>query len=143
MSVKLAKRIWQLRTVVAALVLAPLLSLMSFERLAVRLSRAAPTGPAPVPADESLAWWVDVTLRGLPPPWRHTCLKRAIVLYYLMRRAGRTVSLSIGVRRTPEGEFTAHAWLVRDGEPYLEQVPPQTAQFRVIATFPEPRPVAP
>jgi hypothetical protein len=139
-SATLAKRLWQLRTLAAALLLPPLLSITSFERLAARLSRAAPAGPEPVPDDGSLAWWVDVVLRRLPPPWRHTCLKRAIVLYYLLRRSGRPVSLSIGVRRDAGGEFAAHAWLVRDGEPYLEPAPAQPATFQVIATFPEPRP---
>ena len=63
MSVTLAKRIWQLRTVAAALLLPPLLSITSFERLATRLSRTGPAGPTPVPEDGSLAWWVDVVLR--------------------------------------------------------------------------------
>ena len=63
MTVTLAKRIWQLRTVAAALLLPPLLLLTSFELLAARLSRAGPAGPAPVPDDDSLAWWVDVLLR--------------------------------------------------------------------------------
>ena len=35
-------------------------------------------------ADTSLAEWVDRVLGMLPPPWRRTCLKRALVLLYLV-----------------------------------------------------------
>ena len=139
MHTALAKRAWQARTLTAALVLPPLLSVVSFARLAGRLARTAPAGPTPAPDDASLAWWVDSLLRRLPRPWTHSCLKRAVVLFYLLRRAGRTVSLCIGVRRDAGGAFAAHAWLVRDGTPYLEPSPAQPATFELLATFPDNR----
>jgi hypothetical protein len=135
----LAKRVWQARTLTAALVLPPLLSTVSFARLAGHLARATPAGPAPAPDDASLAWWVDSVLRRLPRPWTHSCLKRAVVLFYLLRRAGRTVSLCIGVRRDAAGTFAAHAWLVQDGAPYLEPASAQPATFELLASFPESR----
>lgn len=135
----LAKRAWQARAVTAALVLPPLLSVISFARLVGRLARAAPAGPAPAPDDASLAWWVDSLLHRLPRPWTYSCLKRAVVLFYLLRRAGRPVTLCIGVRRDADGAFAAHAWLTRDGVPYLEPSPAQPATFELLAAFPEPR----
>ncbi len=134
----LAKRAWQVRTLAAALVLPPLLSAGSFGSLAGRLARTTPAGPSPVPDDASLAWWVDTLLHRLPRPWSYSCLKRAVVLFYLLRRAGRPASLCIGVRRETDGDLAAHAWLARAGEPYLEPSPEQPAAFELLATFPEP-----
>ena len=87
--------------------------------------------------DSALAEWVSRVLYRLPPPWRHTCLKRASVLYHLLRKAGRPVELVIGVKHDAEGAVTAHAWLVRDGEPYLENDPEHPSRFEEIARFPE------
>jgi hypothetical protein len=88
--------------------------------------------------DAALASWVDGVLRRLPWPWRYTCLKRAAVLYHLLRRAGRPLQLVIGVRRGPDGKLGAHAWLVRDQRVYLESEPEAPTAHTVIAVFPDP-----
>jgi hypothetical protein len=80
---------------------------------------------------------VGQVLRRLPPPWRYTCLRRSVVLYHLLRRAGRRVSLHIGVRKDANGALAAHAWLVRDGVPYLEPDPAHSTAYAEIARFPE------
>jgi hypothetical protein len=49
----------------------------------------------------------------LPPPWRYTCLRRSVVLYPLIRRAGRPVSLHSGVRKVAAGALAAHAEIAR------------------------------
>jgi hypothetical protein len=54
------------------------------------------------------------------PLVRKGCLTRGLTLFWLLRRRGVDVALAFGVG-TPEGETAAHCWLVRDGEPYLEQ----------------------
>ena len=79
-------------------------------------------------------------LGALPPPWRYTCLRRGVVLYHLLRRAGRPVELHVGVRRRgPSGEapLEAHAWLMLDGRRFLEPATNQADSYRVIASFPE------
>ncbi len=127
---------WRLRAALGMAVIPPLVSMMSFSRLGVRLDR--PAGAAVEPAvfdDEALAAWVDGTMRRLPGPWRHTCLKRSAVLYYLLRRAGRPVELCIGVRRDSDGNLTAHAWLTREGQAYLEHTS-ESMLHRVIARLP-------
>lgn len=117
-----------------------MLSLVSFARLAALVGRT-PARPDPrAPTDTELADYVAETLRGLPPPWRYTCLRRGIVLYHLMRRAGRPVTLHIGVRKSG-GALQAHAWLVKDGTPYLEPEREEHAAFQVIAAFPHGAPV--
>lgn len=128
---------WRLRAVAAATVIPPLLSVTSFARVASWLGREPDAAPAKADGldDTSLARWVDGLLRRLRGPWRHTCLKRAAVLYHLLRRAGRPVELYIGVRRKG-GALAAHAWLVRAGVPYLEPEPAAAQTHTVIARFP-------
>ena len=129
---------WRLRATAAALLLPPLLYLTSLDRL-TRWTLRRPTASRSGPVwDQALAEWVDRVLRALPPPWRHTCLKRALVLQYLVRRAGVSSALHVGVRRAESGELLAHAWLVRDGQVYLEPGTERVDSFQVLATFPTP-----
>lgn len=44
------------------------------------------------------------------------CLRRALVLQWLLGRRGIATDLRLGVRREADG-VTAHAWLERDGRP--------------------------
>jgi len=127
---------WRLRAALGIAVIPPMVSLVSFSRLGARLDR--PSGSAAEPAgfnDEAMAAWVDGVMRRLPGPWRHTCLKRSAVLFYLLRRAGRAVELCIGVRRDIDGRLAAHAWLTRDGSPYLEHTT-ESMHHTVIARLP-------
>lgn len=60
------------------------------------------------------------------PLVRPGCLTLGLTRYYFLRRAGLEVALLFGMGRVDEGkEFAGHCWLVRDGEPYLENVDPR------------------
>ena len=127
------------RAILSGLIIPPLLELISFARLARLLS-----GKSKYPKklrsdidDHSIAAWVRQFLYRLPPPWHYTCLRRTAVLFYLLRRAGRPVELWIGVNHNDVGAIAAHAWLVKDGTPYLESESDPLDRFRVIARFPE------
>ncbi len=126
---------WRLFALALICTVPPVLHLVSIERLAshVRSRRAAEHSPTAT----DLAAEVDRWLTRLPWPWRSTCLKRAAVLYALLRYAGEDVVLRVGVKRQPDRSFAAHAWLVRDGEAYLEHPASTYATFAVIAAFPE------
>lgn len=108
---------------------------MSFTRLAGLVGRAPSRPSRTAPADKVLSDYVGYILMRLPPPWHYTCLRRGIVMYHLLRRAGRDVGLRIGVRKQ-QGELLAHAWLVKDGAAYLEPNKAEHEAFQVIATFP-------
>ena len=115
---------WRVHAAASAAVVPPLIRFVSFSRLAAWLGRvpdAVPASAATVDA-AALARWVDRLMRAAPPPWRYTCLARSAVLYHLLRRAGHPVELWVGVRRDV-AHAAAHAWLVRDGQPYLESEP--------------------
>jgi hypothetical protein len=86
--------------------------------------------------DPALAEWVDRVLRRLPLPWHHTCLKRAVVLLYLLHHAGRSIELRIGVRRDEHDALIAHAWLARDAAPYLERGADQIDHYQLLTAFP-------
>lgn len=128
---------WRLRATTAALLFPPLIYLISLERLTAWVERRPAASSAGPVWDVALAEWVDRVLRRLPPPWRHTCLKRALTLQYLIRRAGGTADLKVGVRRNEAGELLAHAWLVREGRPYLEPGTERVETFQVLASFPD------
>lgn len=91
--------------------------------------------------DKALARWVTRILHRLPGAWHLSCLNRSVVLYYLLRAAGRPVELCIGVTRTvgggPGPHMAAHAWLVLDDAPYLEPDEELVTGLPVVARFPD------
>jgi hypothetical protein len=111
--------------------------MVSFARISALVGRIPGRARSWEINDAALSAYVGEILRRLPPPWRYTCLRRSVVLYHLLRRAGRDISLHIGVRKSGTGALQAHAWLVRDGAPYLEPDRDEHRAFSVIATFPE------
>ena len=60
-----------------------------------------------------LAWLVEVA--GRYTPITATCLKKALVLSWLLGRRGAQTELRIGVARH-DGRLKAHAWLDHDGQ---------------------------
>lgn len=125
---------WQARVVAASLLLPLALLVVTPARLATWIGRRRPSGDPP-PPDADLAEWTDRVLSRLPPPWRRNCLRRSMVLYYLLRRAGRPAVLHLGVRRDAAGILDAHAWLARDGIPLLEPAASHADSYRILATF--------
>jgi hypothetical protein len=126
-----------MRATIAAVVLPPLIYLVPLDRIARWIARR-PLPPRPDDGvdDAALAEWVNRVLTTLPPPWRVTCLKRAVVLCYLVHHAGRPAELQIGVRHDEHGALAAHAWLVRNGAPYLESGMERATSFQLLTAFP-------
>ena len=127
---------WRVRAAAAALILPAAIRVMSLARLMTWLTPDLAKRRAVIPIDDSaLARWVSRILAHLPGPWHLSCLNRSVVLYRLLRAAGRPVELCIGVRRVT-GRISAHAWLVLDGAPYLE---PETrpTDLPIVARFPD------
>ena len=61
---------------------------------------------------ERLAWLARAV--GARSPWRTSCLRQALAVWWLLRRRRLPAELKIGViRRDPP--FQAHAWVELDG----------------------------
>jgi hypothetical protein len=129
---------WKLRAIAAAAVIPPLLELVSLTRFEHFMAAAPASASSAAPDDARCARWVDDALTGMRGPWARTCLRRAAVLFYLLRAAGRRVELCIGVRRDDDGTVLAHAWLLHDGKVYLEPEATRdiVPQYNVIARLP-------
>lgn len=126
---------WRLRAWRLLVTVPPLLHVLPVHRLAARMNvRKANYSESP---NEALARYVDDWLHRFPWPWKWTCLKRATILFALLRRSGTDVQLHIGVRRDANRTFAAHAWLVQNGVPYLEPEASEFASYQVITVFPE------
>ena len=78
-------------------------------------SRGAPAEAA-VPSFSRLVWLVEVAARYAPVS--ATCLKKALVLSWLLRRRGIATTLRLGVVRRDAG-LQAHAWIEREGRVIL------------------------
>lgn len=126
---------WRWRARALVVTVPVLLYFVPIHRLAEWLG--APSDDYRDPPTDKLVKAVDYWMRRLPWPWRITCLKRAAVLFALLRRGGMDVSLHIGVARSAEGALAAHAWLVRDGVAYLEPPGSEVGGYQVITSFPE------
>jgi len=97
------------------------LRVLSFKRLLGlhrKLSRTTGATPASGrPASLARVVWL-VEVAGRYAPVNPTCLKKALVLSWLLGRWGIPTALRIGVSRE-EGKLRAHAWLDYAGEPIL------------------------
>jgi len=80
-----------------------------------------------------LAQVIDLLLASDVLFLRPICWKRAAVLRRYLSRNGIATKIIFGVRQELKKEVDGHAWLERDGEPFLEKTPPD---YVVTYTFP-------
>ena len=95
-----------------ALRILPFTRLLSLSRTVFLKQKSEPASGL-VPSVSRLAWLVEVA--GRYTPVRATCLKKALVLSWLLARRGTRTEVQIGVTRH-EGRLEAHAWLDYDGQ---------------------------
>jgi hypothetical protein len=77
--------------------------------------------------------------------WRTTCLKRSLLLYRFLSKIGLDIQVCFGVRfsknKMSEDKGTnldGHAWLLLDGEVFLEKDIEIVKEFKVTYCFPTP-----
>jgi hypothetical protein len=66
------------------------------------------------------------------------CLRRSLIRYHYLRRAGLPVTIHFGARFVegkPDRQVTGHAWLTLDGRPYHE-AGGNWRGFTVMISFP-------
>ena len=63
-------------------------------------------------SEEKICWSISAARRIVPGS---TCLTEALAMQLLLRQCGYASSIRVGVRKTPNGDFSAHAWVENDG----------------------------
>lgn len=63
------------------------------------------------------------------------CLRRSLLRFYFLRRAGVPVTIHFGARRIGDA-VGGHAWLTLDGQPYHEQ-PENYQRYVLMFSFPQ------
>jgi hypothetical protein len=104
------------------------------------LQLLTPSAPQAVPTQARLSAIESVTdaiTRGLRLT-RTACLKRALIRYALLRRAGFAARFVIGVRNGGSDGFEAHAWVTVDEQPVMERQP---LDYRSACIWPRPSPL--
>ena len=67
------------------------------------------------------------------------CLRRSLVRYHFLRRAGLPLVVNFGARfkdKSPHRDLTGHAWVTLEGEPYYEDGENYQG-FTVMLKYPE------
>ncbi len=62
------------------------------------------------------------------------CLRRSLLRYYFLRRAGLPLVIHFGARRLGD-DIAGHAWLSLDGQPYHER-PEHTQLHTLMWSYP-------
>lgn len=94
---------------------------------------------APASQDE-LARAIDLLLSADVFVFKPICWKRAAVLHRYLLRNGINTRIIFGVRNDSAGKVAGHAWLEADGQPILENAPPE---YVVTYSFPSNDPFDP
>lgn len=74
---------------------------------------------------ERLARAIDLLLSADVFLFQPICWKRAAVLHRYLLRHGIATRIIFGVRNESDGKVAGHAWLEAEGEPILENSPPE------------------
>jgi hypothetical protein len=99
------------------------LRLLGYHRTRALLERLSRPPQRPIPADPGATTTADTAQRlarlvGIAAnhgPYRATCLRQSLALWWLLRRRGIPAELRIGVRKQ-QGELQAHAWVEHQGQ---------------------------
>lgn len=76
-----------------------------------------------------ISWAVSIASVYVP---HATCLPQALVAQALLRRYGLPGILRVGVARSPDGAFEAHAWVEREGQIVVGGPAESLARFAVL-----------
>ena len=93
---------------------------------------------------ENIVKFTDYILNLTPGMWKGTCLKRSLVLYFLLRKLGMDVRICFGTRYNrnlsnseAKKNLEGHAWLIYKGSIFLERNTELTKTYTMTYSFPE------
>lgn len=84
-------------------------------------------------SQEDLARTIDLLLSADFLIFKPICWKRAAVLHRYLSHNGTATRIIFGVRGESDGKVDGHAWLEANGQPILENTPPN---YIVTYSFP-------
>ncbi|HJU92138.1 MAG TPA: lasso peptide biosynthesis B2 protein [Pyrinomonadaceae bacterium] len=105
---------------------------------ALQIVAGSGNGKQPALTQDELARAIDLLLSADVLMFKPICWKRAAVLHRYLLRNGVNTRIIFGVRNETGGKVVGHAWLEADGEPILENAPPEyvvTYRFPSNDTF--------
>lgn len=85
---------------------------------------------------ERIEWAIRNARRLVPGA---NCLTKALALHHLLSRANHESIIHIGVAKTPDRGFEAHAWVEHDGVTLLNS-PSEIAHYSRLLAFQAPSP---
>ena len=92
---------------------------------------------------ESAVKLTDYILNLAPGMWKGTCLKRSLILYFLLRKTGMDVRICFGTRyntrlssQEAKKHLEGHAWLMHRGTIFLERNAQLTKTYTLTYSFP-------
>ena len=94
---------------------------------------------------ERIVLFTDYVLRHNFSVFKGSCLKRSLVLYYLLRKHGIDIQICLGVKydgelsdsEAEEKKLDGHAWLLYNGDIFMERNPEVTKTYKTTYCFPE------
>jgi len=127
-------------------VLPSMLKLLSIPRLMKLLTPRLITNANNIETDiirGKIVTYADYILSGRFWLCKGTCLRRSLLLYHFLRRAGINVQICFGVRYKKDSiheslskELEGHAWLLYRGQIFLERHATIAGEYRVTYCFP-------
>ena len=138
--------LWFMRILSLIAVLPVILRFLSIPRLMKVLTPSA-TKKSRKPVDDKgrdrIVKYTDYLLSRNFWMFKSTCLRRSLVLYHFLRRAGINVQICFGVRykgdlqkKEVSMELEGHAWLFYKGAIFLERNAAMTTEYTVTYCFP-------
>ena len=100
------------------------------ERLLPRPVQSLPGSGSELAEAVAASRLIDAVARGHLVPF--TCLRRAVLLWWVLRRRGIQCAIRFGVRRRDGSEVHAHAW-IESGEVVLEHSEDVESEFVVLS----------
>ncbi|MCU0836210.1 MAG: lasso peptide biosynthesis B2 protein [Chromatiaceae bacterium] len=77
--------------------------------------KAQPAADSPAETEQAQRLARLVSISANHGPYRATCLRQSLALWWLLRRRGIAAELRLGVRKD-QGELLAHAWVEHEGQ---------------------------
>jgi hypothetical protein len=96
------------------------------------------------PTRDKIVKYTDYILDANLWTYKNKCLKRSLILYYYLRKLGMNVHICFGVRHNSQTlngkskeKLEGHAWLLYNGDIFLETNIAETKTYKMTYCFPE------